>query len=385
MNYLIISNTGLITPQDLLIFGKSVKRGDETKIGQFGSGLVYALCKLISIGATPRIFSGTSEITLGTYETQYRDTVTKMLTVDGNVTNYSIEAGPKWKPWMAIREIVSNAIDEQDHNTVTRFNPEIKGEEGKTFFFIPMVEELHKVMQNFQNYFAFERTPYAYNSSGAIYKKENISPLVIYRKGIRCSDESRMTRFDYSFENIEIDENRLASSSKIHYAMNKFHNSIEDPELLLEFIKAEIMIDPDSNSLKKCYTTLANNGIKFTTKAIVRIGGLCAEGLIISGAAYSYLEKNNCIEDTVSKTRSGTFFRELEGNEIPERKEVEEFVEKYLKVPLVWVNSSGSISSLQEDKYVISKDYENYSNLQLKGKIVYSLGLGDAEKFVLAL
>ena len=47
MKYLIITNKGEIEPQALHLVGASTKRGDSSKIGQFGSGNKYALAYLL--------------------------------------------------------------------------------------------------------------------------------------------------------------------------------------------------------------------------------------------------------------------------------------------------------------------------------------------------
>lgn len=47
MNYLKISNKGLLDVEALTLLGASSKRGDNTKIGMFGSGNKFSLAYLL--------------------------------------------------------------------------------------------------------------------------------------------------------------------------------------------------------------------------------------------------------------------------------------------------------------------------------------------------
>ena len=154
-NYLVISNNGLIEKEDLFLIGSSTKRNQSGKIGMFGSGWKYALSWLIRNDVSPKIFSGLKEIKVDYTVVLHRDNPVKVITVDGEKTSITTSMGPKWNGWMALREIVSNAIDEGGFNMTTILNPkELNNlDENSTVIYIPINFELSEVLRNFNNYF----------------------------------------------------------------------------------------------------------------------------------------------------------------------------------------------------------------------------------------
>ena len=157
MNYLKISNKGLICPEDLMLIGSSTKREQSDKIGMFGSGWKYSLAWLLRNDCKPIIFSGKNQIEVDFAVKMHRTNAVNIITVDGKETSLTTEMGPKWTGWMAIREVLSNAIDEGDHSITTAWMPEFKGFEDTTTIYIPMSSELSDVMLKFDSYFSFYR------------------------------------------------------------------------------------------------------------------------------------------------------------------------------------------------------------------------------------
>lgn len=221
MVYLKVTNDGLIETEDLTLIGSSTKRGVEGKIGEFGSGNKFSLAWYFRNNCVPKVFRGTEEMKLDTKVVLHRDNPVKVLTVNGIDTSITSNMGPKWTGWMALRETISNALDEGNCTIKSLVNPDMIGEDGKTTYYIPMNSELERVISNFDHYFALERTPIFTNALGSMYERSS-DCFNLYRQGIRCSDDNKEINFDVSLNNIEINESRLALESDFDKAMRDF-------------------------------------------------------------------------------------------------------------------------------------------------------------------
>ena len=104
-----IVNDGL---NAILLIGASTKRGDDTKIGFFGSGLKYSMATLLRNGIPFKMFSGTKEIKITTKKVKLREQEFRQIVINGKPTSMTLEMGIDWQPWFAVREILCNAIDE---------------------------------------------------------------------------------------------------------------------------------------------------------------------------------------------------------------------------------------------------------------------------------
>lgn len=205
--YTAFINPGEVPVNAFKLLGASSKRGDASKIGFFGTGLKYALAVLLREGVDFRVFSGLKEIKIGTRTTDFAGQKVQVITVNGEKTSITIDAGIDWKGWYAIREIYSNAIDEGGSIEIE----ELKPEAGKTKIYIR--DEEHKlgdVFSNWQRYFAAKRKPLFANSDGRILPKMvGQQGFNVYRKGILVLEEPRMSLFDYDINDIEINESRV--------------------------------------------------------------------------------------------------------------------------------------------------------------------------------
>jgi hypothetical protein len=295
--FLKITNKGLICEEDLMLIGSSTKRDDNTKIGMFGSGWKYALAWLIRNDCTPKIFSGDRNIHIDYRPSLHRNNPVRIITVNNKDTSLTAEMGPQWTGWMAIREIVSNAIDEGNYQLSTEFSPEFKGTDDTTTVYIPMIKELREMMMFYDRYFGFEREAAATNKFGSIYIKSELTEQTIYRKGIRCYDRGDKSCLDYNFTDIRINESRLSD----HYAVKNAIKNIIGGGNMTPAIIAGFAIDmngeedyiPSMNSnISDCLVALAKDGKTFTTHAMRNLLGHVAgssDSLIVSSGWYAEL------------------------------------------------------------------------------------------------
>ena len=216
MNYLKIQSKGEIETEAFTLIGASSKRNDKTKIGYFGSGLKYSIASLIRNEIDFKIFKGENLVLFDKVEKNFRNDTYHAISVNGQETSLTTTMGGKdWDlPFAPIREIYSNAIDEDEYASLVKSN-EVKGQKGMTTIFIEYNENVQHFFENF-NYYFCNRNPNVLhtNSSATAYPKTPEGDLRLFRKGILCyHDEKTKALFSYNSENFEINESRVLSNT----------------------------------------------------------------------------------------------------------------------------------------------------------------------------
>lgn len=229
---------------DLVSMGDSEKRGDDTKIGQFGSGLKYAIALLLRNGVKfhvetwgvhyigghdrqvrvhywPFIYTeedpltGKSRELIGfNVEREYEsfhsyiqtDEFTDGVPEETIKTGFSPELGYNWELWMAFRELVSNMIDEG--GSMGEERPEKESRRG-TCMVLEFDEDspFHEVYMNRDNYLFDHKNSFRVsdslsacpgNGKGRIYKQG----ILVYEDEYDCN-----LNFNISFG--QLDERRV--------------------------------------------------------------------------------------------------------------------------------------------------------------------------------
>ncbi len=213
MAYLKISNDGNIDIKAFTKIGCSSKANDDTKIGQFGSGLNYAIAWLLRNEIKFHAFAGLKEVQFDVIDSVFRGEPAKFIVIDGWESSFATTLGGDiWTSWMAIREIYCNALDEP--NGVKSIVDEVIPERDKTTIFIEINEDIQEVIDNWNYYFSYDREDMLFNSGkGVKLFKGNGKNLVVYRKGIKCFDYNAPSIFHYDIDNLEINESRIVKDS----------------------------------------------------------------------------------------------------------------------------------------------------------------------------
>lgn len=214
--YLLIENVGECPIEGFTILGLSTARGNSSKIGQFGSGAKHAVLLLMREGLTPIIYVGKDKLEFSTArgEMQGKTYNKVLLSVNGakpQEMGFCLEFGElDWTEInMALREFVSNAIDQNEGQAATlQIVDHPRAKSGTTRVFIPLSDAVKAYYDARGEYFL----QYAGKSHYDIMPKSTISQAKFYRKGVfvrAVASHHAPSLFDYNCgEGLRIDESR---------------------------------------------------------------------------------------------------------------------------------------------------------------------------------
>lgn len=207
--YVCFENKGEVPINAFKLLGASSKRGDSAKIGYFGTGLKYAIAVMLREGIAFKVFSGDKEVNIGIRNTKFLDETVSVMTVNGEKTSITLDAGIDWKPWYAIREIYSNTIDE---NGTMKLGLTPEPKKGYTRIFVDTeAESLSNIFLEWNSFFSNNRDPIYRNANGTLLPKlPTVPEFTVFRKGIRVHESRRHSVFDYDLKDVNINESRVA-------------------------------------------------------------------------------------------------------------------------------------------------------------------------------
>jgi len=363
MRKIIISNNGLVTPEDIFYIGNSSKRGDDTKIGRFGSGWKYAIAWLMRNDCTPTIYSGLNKIEISTVSVVTNKSMFDAIYINGEKTSLTTSMGPDWKGWMAIRELYSNAIDEGAHSMKIDYSDPVP-QEGKTIISIPANGELMDVLDHFAKYFCYDRKAAYGNEHGRVFVRAESGPMQVFRKGINCWDEDHWkTCLDFDFESIDINESRLTNIGSIDGKARKLLELCDNPIVLRAALRSpyhDILPRKITQQFTECIMDMVTEGTEFqSTTSII------PSDTAISIPKDWFIELIKCgvLENPIQELfRSLKHeFHPLPGHHLEEQ-QIAYHLSSFVKNPVVRVGhiSSGyaTIDYFAEgDKFMISEKY----------------------------
>lgn len=248
MKQLVFSNNGILSQIDITTMGDSIKRSDGTKIGQFDSGLKYAIAILLRNDVKFYIKSGDNRYEFNKIVEE--DPVTKKAktlievanaTLIGNeiqsikkvTTAFAVNLGYDWEFWMAIRELYSNCLDE-DGVVGDSYN-----DNYETNIVINVNDQVQDVLDNFDNYFFTGEYIYSNNKDVKIAPNTlHGQPFTIYKNGIQvyCNPDKK-SKYVYDHRTAELDEmrvirNRSSTEMQLSYAIRE----CEDESFIKDFL-----------------------------------------------------------------------------------------------------------------------------------------------------
>ena len=205
---LYLQSQGEIDTNALCLMGASVK-GDDA-IGEFGSGLKYAIACLIRERIDFTIYSGLRPILITTETETFRGSEFCVICVDGKRTSITSRTGPKWGPREALRELWSNALDEGGAAISEGLIPPSA---GFTTVAIASHPILNNMWENWGQYFLPSIQPLFSGPAGSIH--EQLTPN-FFRKGVWIVQDRVNLLFSYNFNEANspsLPESRLVGTS----------------------------------------------------------------------------------------------------------------------------------------------------------------------------
>lgn len=212
---------GLIDLRAVRTFGVSAKES-EGAIGQFGTGLKYAIAVALRNGCSVELWRGLERWTFGTLQTDIRNKEFALVTMqqDGGQSielAFTTELGKHWKPWMAFRELESNTRDERGETFLVDGAPPPSS--GTTSILITGMDvEYENRHQTFLD-------PHLLAECYGLEVHKDVTNAV-FCKGVRVLDLKHPAEFTYNFLNLELTEDRTAKSE--HDVFWKIGDRLQD-------------------------------------------------------------------------------------------------------------------------------------------------------------
>lgn len=235
--HLLFSNPGVLDVNLVKLLGVSVKESDSP-IGFFGTGLKYAMATALRLGGSLTIYTDGERFEVNGRKVTLRDKEFTQVMLNDEPLGFTTELGKQWEPWMVVRELYSNALDE-DGSTKLASGPIESGLPGHTHIALhgePFVE----VWNNRSQYFiSGSEVPMASTPHADVYDGGAHCHAIFYR-GIRVHEPERPAYYRYNLKDkIDLTEDRTL---KYHWQMR-------------EAIEKAIITSPDADFISRALTT----------------------------------------------------------------------------------------------------------------------------------
>lgn len=283
MEQLVFANNGIISLIDILTIGGSEKRNDPTKIGQYSSGLSYAVSIFIRYGISFYIESGDFHYTFQAEEMIDEHTGKTKEVVGLDVKNqttgiiehyqtaFSTEFGYDWTLAMGVREVYSNCLDEDGKVFIKDGVPS----GFDTTFVIDICDQIEEVVDSWDLYFlSRDKEPLFEGNYGIKIYENHLSgqPYTIYKNGIQVyTDPTVKSLLVYDHGYADLDERRVIRElSNTEWKLSDSIKSLNECDII-HFIFSELSAN------EKLYENELINSGNFSKEWIETINGLYNE------------------------------------------------------------------------------------------------------------
>lgn len=234
--YLKISSVSSTTIEDLFTLGVSTSRGKDGKIGQFGSGtLMGVLCWMRAYDAAPVFYVNGQKVNFTVKPVQKSDgEIFHQILMNRKPLSVALEYGEiDWNDArMALREWICNALDAGATNPLSLVDTQ-EHSENEVCVFVPYNAVCRDYFHNIGQYILH----FVGKQNDTILRKDKISKMRIYRKGIFVRELDKMSMFDYNMD-IDINECRTGSSDSIQMKVDQEITWAHDREFISDVFDA---------------------------------------------------------------------------------------------------------------------------------------------------
>ncbi len=231
---LIFSNPGLIDLEAALTMGVSAKESDSP-IGRFGTGFKFAVATILREGGTVVVSRGLERHAFTTTAREIRGQSFDLVCMDGQPLGFTTMLGRDWLPWMAFRELASNALDEGGRYLQAKDGAQVceKHLEGHTTIFVTGIDQVW----DDRGTILLQSEPLASTEHADIHP--GASEFAFYR-GVRIFKLPRPSAFTYNAKgHLDLTEDRQASSwFSVELKIERAIGALEDQQLLRKILTA---------------------------------------------------------------------------------------------------------------------------------------------------
>jgi hypothetical protein len=199
---LVFQNPGLVDMTAVKTFGVNAK-DTENPIGYFGTGLKYAIAIILRTGGRFMIFRGLERFEFTVRETEIRGKKFNIVHCNDEALSFTTEIGKNWKPWMALRELYCNTVDEKGSVIAQEAEPPVEADVTKM---IVVGEEWGRIWEQERGSFILATTPLATSTYADVHPGETQH---LYYKGIRAYTAQKPFMYTYNLKSwCELTEDR---------------------------------------------------------------------------------------------------------------------------------------------------------------------------------
>jgi hypothetical protein len=116
-SYLVFSNPGAMDMNLVKLLGVSVKESNDP-IHFFCTCLKYEMATALRLGGAMTIYSDGERFDVRGRSMRLRDKEFTQVLLNDEPLGFTTELGKQWEAWMVVRELYSNALDEQSVTTI---------------------------------------------------------------------------------------------------------------------------------------------------------------------------------------------------------------------------------------------------------------------------